>query len=211
MCVPFEQRWQLAARLAMVRKGVRMWEPILLLDSVRHFGHWAMRLILPTRHLASQVVHACLNSAFESSSGGWWQGKACTLHRRSLGPVPSTLRRHTIRCHLTECNKPGTGSRSASVRRPARQRSKLVTVSSNVSLDHTVLCPGFRRSKAANLCETVATCSWRSGAMVFVLGIEGSANKVGVGIVKDDGSVLSNPRHTCGFCKAGLLLAFCRS
>jgi hypothetical protein len=32
--------------------------------------------------------------------------------------------------------------------------------------------------------------------MVLVLGIEGSANKVGVGIVRDDGEVLSNPRHT---------------
>ena len=31
---------------------------------------------------------------------------------------------------------------------------------------------------------------------MLVLGIEGSANKVGVGIVKDDGSILSNPRHT---------------
>ena len=33
--------------------------------------------------------------------------------------------------------------------------------------------------------------------MVFVLGIEGSANKVGVGIVSEDGTVLSNPRKTC--------------
>jgi tRNA A37 threonylcarbamoyltransferase TsaD len=32
--------------------------------------------------------------------------------------------------------------------------------------------------------------------MVFVLGIEGSANKVAVGIVTDDGTVLSNPRKT---------------
>ena len=31
---------------------------------------------------------------------------------------------------------------------------------------------------------------------MLVLGIEGSANKVGVGIVKDDGTILSNPRHT---------------
>lgn len=28
------------------------------------------------------------------------------------------------------------------------------------------------------------------------LGIEGSANKVGVGIVADDGTVLANPRKT---------------
>jgi len=28
------------------------------------------------------------------------------------------------------------------------------------------------------------------------LGIEGSANKIGVGIVRDDGVILSNPRHT---------------
>lgn len=31
--------------------------------------------------------------------------------------------------------------------------------------------------------------------MVCILGIEGSANKIGVGIIKD-GEVLSNPRHT---------------
>ena len=31
---------------------------------------------------------------------------------------------------------------------------------------------------------------------MLVLGIEGSANKVGVGIVSSDGSILSNPRHT---------------
>ena len=31
---------------------------------------------------------------------------------------------------------------------------------------------------------------------MLVLGIEGSANKVGVGIVKDDGTILANPRHT---------------
>lgn len=29
-----------------------------------------------------------------------------------------------------------------------------------------------------------------------VLGIEGSANKIGVGIVREDGKILSNPRHT---------------
>ena len=32
---------------------------------------------------------------------------------------------------------------------------------------------------------------------MLVLGIEGSANKVGVGIVRDDGEILANPRHTC--------------
>jgi N6-L-threonylcarbamoyladenine synthase len=31
---------------------------------------------------------------------------------------------------------------------------------------------------------------------MLILGIEGSANKVGVGIVSGDGSILSNPRHT---------------
>ena len=31
--------------------------------------------------------------------------------------------------------------------------------------------------------------------MVISIGLEGSANKIGVGIVKD-GEVLSNPRHT---------------
>ena len=29
-----------------------------------------------------------------------------------------------------------------------------------------------------------------------ILGIEGSANKIGVGIVTEDGDILSNPRHT---------------
>lgn len=33
--------------------------------------------------------------------------------------------------------------------------------------------------------------------MPKVLGIEGSANKVGVGIVDETGAVLSNPRKTC--------------
>jgi len=28
------------------------------------------------------------------------------------------------------------------------------------------------------------------------LGIEGSANKCGVGVVLEDGTILSNPRHT---------------
>lgn len=32
--------------------------------------------------------------------------------------------------------------------------------------------------------------------MVLALGIEGSANKVGVGIIRDDGTILANPRHT---------------
>ena len=32
---------------------------------------------------------------------------------------------------------------------------------------------------------------------MLVLGIEGSANKVGVGIVSDDGVIHANPRHTC--------------
>ena len=33
-------------------------------------------------------------------------------------------------------------------------------------------------------------------AAMLVLGIEGSANKVGVGIVSDDGVIHANPRHT---------------
>lgn len=33
--------------------------------------------------------------------------------------------------------------------------------------------------------------------MRICLGIEGSANKIGVGIVREDGTVLSNPRRTC--------------
>jgi hypothetical protein len=34
------------------------------------------------------------------------------------------------------------------------------------------------------------------GGRLLALGIEGSANKIGVGIVSEDGDVLSNPRHT---------------
>ena len=33
---------------------------------------------------------------------------------------------------------------------------------------------------------------------MLVLGIEGSANKVGVGIIKEDGTILANPRRTYG-------------
>ena len=33
---------------------------------------------------------------------------------------------------------------------------------------------------------------------VIVMGFEGSANKIGVGIVRDDGEILSNPRETYG-------------
>ena len=32
--------------------------------------------------------------------------------------------------------------------------------------------------------------------MRLALGIEGSANKVGIGIVREDGLILANPRHT---------------
>jgi N6-L-threonylcarbamoyladenine synthase len=32
--------------------------------------------------------------------------------------------------------------------------------------------------------------------MRIALGIEGSANKIGVGIVREDGEILSNPRQT---------------
>src|SRR5690349_12230926 len=31
---------------------------------------------------------------------------------------------------------------------------------------------------------------------MLALGIEGSANKLGVGIVREDGTILANPRHT---------------
>lgn len=40
-----------------------------------------------------------------------------------------------------------------------------------------------------------ASCSFAKFIML-VLGIEGSANKVGVGIVSDDGVIHANPRHT---------------
>ena len=36
---------------------------------------------------------------------------------------------------------------------------------------------------------------WKNIEMPTILGIEGSANKIGVGIIKD-GIVLSNPRRT---------------
>ncbi len=32
--------------------------------------------------------------------------------------------------------------------------------------------------------------------MVLILGIEGSANKIGVGVVRDDGTILANVRRT---------------
>lgn len=32
--------------------------------------------------------------------------------------------------------------------------------------------------------------------MVISIGFEGSANKLGIGIVRDDGTVLANVRHT---------------
>lgn len=35
-----------------------------------------------------------------------------------------------------------------------------------------------------------------SKSPLLCLGIEGSANKIGVGIVREDGEILSNPRHT---------------
>lgn len=31
---------------------------------------------------------------------------------------------------------------------------------------------------------------------LYVMGFEGSANKIGIGIVRGDGLILSNPRHT---------------
>ena len=31
---------------------------------------------------------------------------------------------------------------------------------------------------------------------IISLGIEGSANKIGIGIVREDGTILSNPRKT---------------
>lgn len=31
---------------------------------------------------------------------------------------------------------------------------------------------------------------------MLVMGFEGSANKIGIGIVRDDGSILANVRHT---------------
>ena len=39
--------------------------------------------------------------------------------------------------------------------------------------------------------------SQATSAVMLVLGIEGSANKVGVGIVREDGEILANPRRTC--------------
>ena len=38
---------------------------------------------------------------------------------------------------------------------------------------------------------------------LVVLGIEGSANKIGVGVVREDGNILSNPRKTYVNCIAG--------
>lgn len=40
------------------------------------------------------------------------------------------------------------------------------------------------------------TTPGRARCDMLVLGIEGSANKVGVGIVSQDGVIHANPRHT---------------
>ena len=47
-----------------------------------------------------------------------------------------------------------------------------------------------RRHRRAGPCQPTPT------DMLIALGIEGSANKIGVGIVREDGEILSNPRHT---------------
>jgi hypothetical protein len=39
-------------------------------------------------------------------------------------------------------------------------------------------------------------CRQHTHTMLLALGIEGSANKVGVGIVREDGTILANPRKT---------------
>ena len=60
--------------------------------------------------------------------------------------------------------------------------------------------PGFEVTKARNGSTRPADCAVRtslSSLIMLVLGIEGSANKVGVGIVREDGEILANPRRTC--------------
>lgn len=62
---------------------------------------------------------------------------------------------------------------------------------------------------SARTCDRVFLCTrWtlkivqrsrmatESKSPLLCLGIEGSANKIGVGIVREDGEILSNPRHT---------------
>ena len=44
---------------------------------------------------------------------------------------------------------------------------------------------------------------------MLVLGIEGSANKVGVGIVSEDGTILANPRHTWDYSLLKLCVITC--
>ncbi len=51
-----------------------------------------------------------------------------------------------------------------------------------------------RRAAAA---AAAAAAGLSPQPMLIALGIEGSANKIGVGIVREDGEILSNPRHTC--------------
>jgi N6-L-threonylcarbamoyladenine synthase len=41
-----------------------------------------------------------------------------------------------------------------------------------------------------------AGSSVASPETIYVMGFEGSANKIGIGIVRGDGQILSNPRHT---------------
>ena len=51
-----------------------------------------------------------------------------------------------------------------------------------------------RRAKRTK--ESISVTDDTPATRMLVLGIEGSANKVGVGIVSEDGTILANPRHT---------------
>ena len=46
------------------------------------------------------------------------------------------------------------------------------------------------------LCYATQTSYFIGAEEMLALGLEGSANKLGVGIVKEDGSILANVRHT---------------
>lgn len=55
------------------------------------------------------------------------------------------------------------------------------------------------RMKIKNITKIEFTNETQNDVQVvkmIVIGFEGSANKIGVGIVKDDGTILANVRHT---------------
>ena len=56
------------------------------------------------------------------------------------------------------------------------------------------------RRRHCHLSNLLKTRLPMSNSPLLFLGIEASANKCAVGIVRSDGSILSNPRKTCALC-----------